>query len=229
MLSLLLYFLLSLSAVQALPVGEELNYRVKYGPLTAGYLTLRIAGTTEIAGESCYQLISRLSSNPAYAKLFTIDDRIESYARCADLITLRTIKDIHEANYQQYTCADFDYDERLVTYSDGSVIALPTESRDVLSLWYYFRCLILRPGDEFTAAAHIDKRNYTVTVRVRRRETVRIGLGEYRCLVIEMESSGPAASGIIYLTDDELGLPVIIKTRMPIGYITAYLVAVKDD
>jgi hypothetical protein len=219
---------LLLAALMALPIGEKLSYRVKYGPLTAGTLTLEIAASEEIAGESCYHLVSHLRSNPAYSKLFSLDDKIESYARFEDLVTLRTVKDIHESNYRRHITADFDYENDIVTYSDTSSMMLPGESRDLLSLWYYFRDVELQPGDEFSVCSHVDKRNYDVAVSVSRRETIRTQLGAFRCLVIEMQSDGPAGNGVVYLSDDDRAVPVIIKTKLPLGYITATLTSVRD-
>jgi hypothetical protein len=210
----------------ALPVGEKLGYRVKYGPLTAGTLTLEVRGEEEIAGESCYHLVSHLESNPAYAALFTLDDVIESYARTSDFVTLRSAKNIHESRYENQSSVEFDYTDNVARYSDGRHVAVPGETRDLVSLWYYFRNLRLRVGDEFVVAAHVDKKNYDVRVSVTGRKKVRTRLGTFRCQVIEMESSG-AVSGEVYLSDDRESLPVVIRTRMPLGYLTATLTSTR--
>jgi hypothetical protein len=218
---------LMLALLMTMSVGEKLSYRVKYGPLSAGTLTLEVAGIEEVAGESCYHLVSRLRSNPSYSSLFTLNDRIESYARTSDFVTLRTVKDVHESNYHKEITADFDYASNIVTYSDTTSMVLEGECRDLVSFWYYCRSRALAPGDDFEVLSHVDKRNYVVAVNVTGRETVQTRLGSYPCLVIQMASSGPAGSGVIYLSDDDEGLPVIIKTRLPVGYITATLTGVQ--
>jgi hypothetical protein len=212
-----------LSLVAALPVGEKLTYRVKYGPLTAGTLTLQVAGVEEVAGESCYHLVSHLRSNPDYAVLFTLDDRVESYARTSDLVTLRTEKQIRESHYEASVTADFDYVGHEVRYSDGTSCRLEDESRDVLSLWYYFRTQDLEPGDEFLVPSHVDKRNHEVEVSVGGESQVRTRLGVFDCLEVEMQSTGAAGNGTILVSDDDDRVPVVIKTKMALGYITATL------
>lgn len=216
---------LLLTLLATLPVGEKLTYRVKYGPLTAGTLTLQVAGIEEVAGESCYHLVSHLRSNPDYAVLFTLDDVVESYARTSDLVTLRTVKQIHESKYEARISADFDYRNNLVTYSDSTKCRVDEVSRDVLSLWYYFRTLDLEPEDEFLLASHVDKKNHEVEVTVGDETGIRTRMGTFQCLKVEMQSTGAAGSGEIYVSDDEDRIPVIIKTRMALGYITATLTA----
>ena len=222
MAQLLMYALL------ALPIGEKLVYKVKYGPVTAGTLTLEVAGIEEVAGESCYHLVSHLVSNPSYASLFSLNDMVESWCRVRDFVTLRTHKRVREGNYRNEMTVVFDYDNRVAEYSDETRFRVPGETRDMLSLWYYFRDIGLEPGDELRMWSHVDKKNYEVEVVVTEGGSVRTRAGEFHCLVVDMSSSGPAASGKIYLSDDDASLPVIIKTRMPLGYLSANLVSVDE-
>jgi hypothetical protein len=73
----------------------------------------------------------------------------------------------------------------------------------------------------------VDKKNYDVAMRVTGEEQVETRAGEFDCVVVDLNSSGPAASGKVCLSYDEQSLPVIIKTRLPLGYITASLTAVE--
>jgi len=219
---------LILCALMAFPVGEKLTYKVKYGPLTAGTLALEVAGIEEVAGESCYHLVSYLVSNPSYSSLFFLNDMIESWCRTSDFVTLRTHKAVHEGKYENDVTVDFDYETRRASYSDSTQCHVYDDSRDMLSLWYYFRVVGLTPGDELNTWSHVDKRNYNVSVSVEGEEHVSTRAGEFDCLVITMNSSGPAASGKIFLSNDEQSLPVIIRTRLPLGSITASLVSVEE-
>ncbi len=222
-------FNLVLCALMAFSVGEKLTYKVKYGPLTAGSLTLEVAGIEDVAGESCYHLVSHLVSNPSYSSLFFLNDMIESWCRTSDFVTLRTHKAVHEGKYQNEVTVDFDYETRMASYSDSTQCHIHDDSRDMLSLWYYFRVVGLARGDELSTWSHVDKRNYDVSVSVEDEEYVSTRAGEFDCLVIAMNSSGPAASGKIFLSNAEQSLPVIIRTRLPLGSITASLVTVEQN
>jgi hypothetical protein len=214
---------LVLCALMAFPVGERLVYKVKYGPLTAGSLTLEVAGVEEVAGESCYHLVSHLVSNPSYSSLFFLSDMIESWCRTSDFVTLRTHKAVHEGKYRDDVTVDFDYGSNTADYSDSTHCHIHSDSRDMLSLWYYFRTAGLEPGDTLSTWSHVDKKNYSVSVSAGDEEHVSTRAGEFDCLVIDLNSSGPAASGRVYLSDDDESLPVIIRTRLPLGYVTASL------
>ena len=220
---------LLMCALLAVPVGEKLTYKVKYGPLTAGSLTLEVAGIEEVAGESCYLLVSHLVSNPSYSSLFSLDDLIESWCRTSDFITLRTHKTVHEGRFRDDVTVDFDYEAESALYSDSTRVGLRGESRDMLSMWYYFRDVGLEMGDEFHTWSHVDKKNYNVTVSVDHEDYVETRAGEFDCLIVELSSSGPAASGKVYLSNDDRSLPVVIKTRLPLGYITASLVNIESS
>jgi hypothetical protein len=220
---------LILCTLMAFPVGEKLTYKVKYGPLTAGSLTLEVAGIEEVAGESCYHLVSHLVSNPSYSGLFFLDDVIESWCRTSDFVTMRTHKNVHEGKYRDEVTVDFDYGSNTASYSDSTQCHIHDDSRDMLSLWYYFRVVGLEPGDKLNTWSHVDKKNYSVSVSAEDEEHVSIRAGEYDCLVIDLNSSGPAASGKVYLSNDEESLPVIIRTRLPLGSITASLVTVEEN
>lgn len=219
--------MLALTAL--LPVGERLTYRVKYGPLTAGTLVLTVSDVEQVQGESCYRFESRLQTNPAYSALFAATYTMESYARVSDLVTLRDEKHTREPRYRADLSADFDYADRVVTYSDSTVVPLSGESRDLLSLWNYFRAVELVVGDEFCVTSHVDKRTYDVDVSVTGRERVETRAGTYDCLVVGMSSSGPAGNGTVYLSEDDQRLPVIIKTRLDFGNVTATLTSVKEE
>lgn len=222
-------FQLIMCALVAFPVGEKLTYKVKYGPLTAGSLTLEVAGIEDVAGESCYHLVSHLVSNPSYSSLFFLNDMIESWCRTSDFVTLRTHKAVHEGKYQDEVTVDFDYASNTASYSDSTHCHVRDDSRDMLSLWYFFRTIGLEPGDELNTWSHVDKRNYDVSVSVEDEAHVTTRAGDFDCLVVAMNSSGPAASGKIFLSDDDECLPVIIRTRLPLGSITANLVAIEEN
>jgi hypothetical protein len=228
-----------LALLAAVPVGEKLTYRVTFGPLSAGTLVLQVAGIDEIRGESCYHLVSHLQSNPAYAILFSLDDTIETDARIRDFVTLRTRKHVQESRYENEVAADFDYDRMKVSYSDDTILDLCGESRDLLSLWYYYRSLDLAVGDTFSAYSHVDKRDYSAKVSVTGQGTVRTRAGMFDCLVIETASTliraatssrasgGSVGNGTVYLEQNEPRLPVLIRTRMPFGYVTASLTTIE--
>lgn len=218
--------------IMAFSPGEQLAYAVKYGPLTAGTLTLSVAGTVPLGPDTAYHFVCELKSNPSYRFLFSVDDRLDSFARTRDLVTLRTEKRVHEGAYRQILGADFDYGRGIVSYSDRSQYPLLPDSRDLLTLWYYFRTLPVKVGDDFDVQSHTDKKNYSFTVKVADTERVVSPAGSFRCYVLkpDVRSKGIFGKGgelIVYLSADAKKLPVVIKSKMFLGYLNAVLCSIR--
>lgn len=206
-----------------LPIGEELHYTVRFGPFSVGTLSLTIDSIVRLEQESCYHFTTRLKSNPNYRFLFRIDYQLESYARITDFATLKSVKRISESNYRNETEANFDYKSRKIYYSDSSVFDLASETKDLLSTWYYFRTLNLKPQDTFQISIHIDKKSYPIKIEVFGPKLVQTGVGKFECLIIVPQTRVKQDVGIIYLSNDEHRIPAMIKKRFSFGSIVAVL------
>ena len=100
--------------------------------------------------------------------------------------------------------------------------------QDVLSAFYYVRTLDLEVGRDVFLAAHSSKKTYEMRVIVHRRETVKTDLGTFDCFVVQPIMLGEGlfkqeGDLVIYITADERRIPVLMKTKLPVGSITASL------
>jgi hypothetical protein len=90
----------------------------------------------------------------------------------------------------------------------------------------------LQVGRSVYIENHADKKNYPLEIRVLRRETVTVDAGRYDCLVVEplMRTSGlfrQKGRLTVWLTDDERRIPVLMKSKVIIGSISAELIDVR--
>ena len=204
-------------------VGETLFYKVKYGPFTAGTLILSVEKPTTIQGETCYHFTSTLSYRFLF---FSGKDRLDSYVRARDFATLRSEKYISESNYSKELFCNFNYDKGVALYSDGTQVKIESQTRDLLTLWYYFRTLNLKRGDTVRVINHTDKKTYHLKIVVGEEGSVTTPLGKFECFIIRpgaKGSLGKMKGFSVYLSKGKNRLPVIIKTKMVLGYITAEL------
>lgn len=206
-------------------VGETLFYRVKYGPFTAGTLTLSVEEPAIIQGETCYHFTSILRYRFLF---FSGEDRLDSYSRTEDLTTLRFEKHISESGHSEDVICDFDYGKGKIIYSDGVEFDIEPRTKDILTLWYYFRSLNLKRGDTIWVVNHTDKETYHLRIGVREEKSVKTPLGEFACFLVSPAVEGKGSFGkegklLVYLSKDKRRLPLIIKTKMLLGYITAEL------
>lgn len=96
------------------------------------------------------------------------------------------------------------------------------EPLDELSFLYVVRMLELAPGDSLRLDRHFDPRRNPVSVRVLRREVVRVPAGEFKTLLVELEVKDPGRYGghgtlRLHLTEDARRLPVRIESQVPIA------------
>ena len=206
-----------------LPIGEELHYTVRFGPFRVGTLDLSIKPIELIGQESTYHFVARIKSNPGWRFLFEIDDQLESYARISDFATKRSYKKISESRYKTEVQADFDYQTNKIYYSDSTEVDLKPGTKDLLSIWFYFRTLSLKPKETLSVQIHADKKYYEVKTIVAGPVKVRTGIGEFNCLVIKPKTQIKQDVGIVYISDDSSRIPVMIKKKFSFGHIVAIL------
>jgi len=100
---------------------------------------------------------------------------------------------------------------------------------DTLSSFYYFRSVALQVGKSSFIDIFDCKKLWNTEVQVLRREEIETPLGHFKTVVIKpiLKSEGIfARTGdmFIWLTDDERRIPVLMKSKVKIGSITATLV-----
>lgn len=203
--------------------GEKLNYQIKYGPISIGTLELQTKENILWQGESCYHFTAHLESNPKYRKIFSIDDRLDSYVRISDFATLKSEKKIKERNYQAESRAIFDYEQKRILYSDSSTYPLYQGVKDLLTTWYYYRIVDLKVGNSFSTPVHIDKKNYQMEFTIDELRTLKFNNVRYYCAVVEPTTKPKTNLGSVYLSIDEKRLPVIIKNKIFFGELVATL------
>ena len=207
--------------------GEKLIFNVQYGLITAGEATLEVRTIAKINGRPCYRIVSDARSNDFFSKFFEVRDRYESYMDTTELYSLRYEKHIREGKFKRDESVEFDQVVHRATYRD-KVVPIPPRAQDVLSALYYVRTLPLEVGQTISLANHTDGKNYPLMVKVHGRERVKVDAGEFDCLVVEPILRGPGIFTqkgrlMVWLTDDERRMPVLMKSKVVIGHVAAIL------
>jgi hypothetical protein len=108
-------------------------------------------------------------------------------------------------------------------------VAIDDKTLDTLSSFYYVRSLPLQIGKSIYVTVFDGKKLWDTEVQVLRREKIKIRLGTFNTIVVKplMKAEGifeKKGDMFIWLTDDIRHLPVMMKTKVPVGSITATLV-----
>lgn len=146
----------------------------------------------------------------------------------ADLNTRRYEKHLQEGRFKADQVVDFDQERGKAIYSDGREFPLTPQARDVLASLYYVRTLNLEVGKSVYVENHTDRVNYPLEVRILRRERVRVRAGVFDCVVVEPVLRYPGifehkGKLTVWLTDDVNRIPVLMRSKIVIGSISAVL------
>jgi len=214
---------------QAFGVGERLEFSVGYGMIKAGSAVMEIPEIVKFSGKKCYHIISTAKSNKFFSVFFKVDDRVESFMDVHELYSLRLDKHLREGKFKADISMLFDQENHLAIYNNSKdTFSVPAYVQDVLSAFYFVRTQDLKVGQSIFVDNHADKKNYPLEVKVLRKERVKVPAGTFNCVVVEpiLKASGifqQKGNLTVWLTDDQVKMPVLMKSKVVIGSISTEL------
>jgi len=211
----------------AFGVNEKLRFDINYGFINAGAASLEVIRLIEYENRPCYQVVSRANSNKFFSTFYKVDDRVESIIDAVGIFSWRFEKNLREGSYQSNRVCSFDQRNRVVYYKKDTLI-IPPFVQDALSVLYYVRTQDLEPGMSLYVDNFTDGKLYPLEVRVLKRETITVKAGTFDCIVVEplLKTVGVfkhKGKLKVWLTDDRLKMPVLMKSKVLVGSITAEL------
>ncbi len=160
------------------PVGETLVYRVYWGVVYVGYTEITTEWV-EVDGRRLLLIRYRSLSNSVLAKLYPVDDIIESLIDPATFLPVSFMKDMKEGRHRSHEVTTFDY--RTLTARWESKIkqkiktfALERDTRDLVSFIYHFRTRTFQPGQQAQYRVMADEKIYDLFVKATAFEPVKL-------------------------------------------------------
>jgi len=207
-------------------VGEHLVFSVDYGFYRAGTATMSVLEQKEVNGGQCYHIMTTAESNDFISKFYKVRDKVTSYIDADGLYSRRFEKRLREGKYKSDRIVDF-YHDRLIalnTVKKYALTEIPLHVQDILSALYFIRTLDLEGGRDETVEVYADGKVYPLRVIVYGKEKIKVPAGTFNCVKIEpvMKSEGifqQKGKLTVWLTDDELKIPVKMKSKILIGSI----------
>ena len=209
-------------------IGEYFQFSIEWNGLNGGSSLMQVQNLRSVDGRRAYRIISKTESNSFVSRFYKVRDRAESYIDAESLYTLRFVKHLREGGYKQDTDVRFDQAHRKAVYASGPAEDVPARVHDVLSAFYYVRTLPLAVGSTITIPTHDNRKSYEMEVRVHKKERIEVPAGKFDCILVEpvLKSEGVFKSkGSIYVwvTDDDRRIPVLVKSKVPVGSISVSL------
>ncbi len=225
--------LLSPCRANAYGIPEKLVFDLTWTGIKAGTATQEIVKENGVT-----RIISIARSADWLSVLFPVEDRIETVlagSQGTGLGLPRTYRmKIREGKTRRDKEINFDHANKTAYYVDHlngekKKFDIEKDTLDTLSSFYFLRLMPLEVGKSVFVTVFDGKRLWNTEVRVLRREKIKTGLGKFDTIVVQplMKAEGmfdKRGDMFIWLTDDARRLPVKMKTKVPVGSVTATLV-----
>jgi hypothetical protein len=218
-----------------LPINEKLTYAVSWNAVNLGNAELETKNLKDISGRKAYNAFLCVTTNPFLSSLFDLNAVFESLFDEESKSSFEFKSKIKQNGQTREELIIFNPIEQ--TYElqiSGQVKRGTTAShtQDILTAVYSIRSLALKQGDIYYLKVHSGETSYPLTIKVLRKEKIKIKLGEFNCFVIEPSLDGNSKelglSGrmLIWIADDKRRLPCYFKLDNQIGLIIAELESV---
>jgi hypothetical protein len=213
--------------------GEMLKFSVEYGPIQAGYAYLEVPEMRDWQGHRVYHLLARAESNNFFSKIYRVRNRIDSYWDASGRFSWRYAEDRHEGPHRFKDEITFDHDRQEARYENGQTFPIPPQVQDALSSFYYTRFQPLPLGGNILFDYHASQKSAPLMVKILGRDRVETPAGRFNCVAIEpvLNAGGIFSSSgrlVIWITDDERRMPVLMKSKVTIGSINVVLVDMRS-
>jgi hypothetical protein len=209
-------------------IGEYFQFSIDWNGLNGGSSLMQVQNIQTVDGKRCYRVVTKAESNSFVSRFYKVRDRAESSVDAESLYSRRFVKRLREGGYKKDIDVRFDHETGKARYSNGKEYDVAAGIHDVLSAFYYVRTKALPDGATLIVPTHDNEKSYEMEVQVLRREKAEVPAGKFSCVVVEpkLKSEGifkSKGSILVWLTDDERRIPVMVKSKVPVGSISVRL------
>jgi uncharacterized protein DUF3108 len=223
--------------------GEDLTFAIRWGVITGGYATLSVPSIDVVEGQPAYHILSEARSTGIVDTFYKVRDRNEAWLATAYPRSLRYSKKILEGKYSVDEVVELDQAARTFhttevrhdknNAKEETKGEIPPNVLDVLSSLYYIRSMPLEVGKSFTIDVHSGEKSWPLLVHVKKLEKVKVKAGKFLCYRVEpvLRERGVFISKgkklEVWMTADARHMPVLMRSEIFIGHVSAELVKLK--
>lgn len=209
--------------------GESFEFAIGYGLIEAGTARMEVHELEDLEGKRVLRIVSTATSNRVFDSFYKVRDTLSTWIDARGLFPWRFEQRQREGDYERSQVVTFDPHDATVKVR-GDVYEVEAYVQDVLSAFYYVRACPLLVGDTLQIPHWAERKSYRLRVIVHGTERIETQAGEFECLKVEpvLESDGlfrQQGKVLIWLTNDRLHMPVLVRSRLVVGAIEAELVA----
>jgi len=217
-------------------VGEQLDYKLKYGFFTAAEADLKVEATDKkFDGRPAYHIVADGKTAGAFDILYKVRNRYETYVDEKTLQPYFYTENRHESNYKHTDNVTFNHEDEKITAAKG-VFPFKGKVFDFLSAYYFSRSIDasrLKIGDTFDLKYFLEDGVHTLSITYAGKEKVESELGVFNCLkfnptIIPGRVFRKDSKLYLWITDDENRIPIKAHVELIVGSVTMSLIAARD-
>jgi len=205
--------------------GERLEYEVKFGFLHVGGGSMEVAGVDSVRGHAAWHTVFRVRGGTFFYK---VNDRLESCIDVNRFVSLRHWQVLNEGRRERERRYEI-MPERGIFFEEGKgespTVAQPLDDGAFL---YFVRTIPLEVGQTYHFERYFRPDRNPVTIRVLRREHVKVPAGEFDAIVVQpiIKTKGIFSEGgraEVWLSDDANRIMLQMKSKLSFGSLNLYL------
>ncbi len=214
--------------------GETLVYDIAWLKIEGGEMTLTATREQTPDGVPIHHVALVAESNDYVSRFYPVRTRYETWVDARDFQPVRFEKHAREGRYASDEVEAFDLTKRVAVWRDETSVRatgpVPERFQDIISSFYYLRTQPLVPGSAVNVDMYSRGKVYKLKAAVLGREKAETPLGAFDAFKVqpqlrENETAEDRNRGKLFLwfSDDARRLPVMARTVLPIGSVTARL------
>lgn len=212
--------------------GERLAYDVTYLGAKAGIAVMEVTEKTNLKGREVYHIVSTAQSNDFVSLFYPVDDRVESFIDVEGFYSHYIKVKQHQGKRRREKVISFDQiQHRAVQFKNNKekVFEIPPRVQDSLSSLYFFRVKnTIDVGRSVFIHVHESEKNWLLEIRGLARERVTTPVGTFNTIKVQAKVQYEGlfmdkGDVFIWFTEDEKRIPVMMRSKIKIGTITAVL------
>lgn len=210
--------------------NETLVYQVSWGPFNAGNVIL----TSDFDSvSSTIQLGGKALSNNFVGAFYKMRDYVMSTIDAKGLYPVFFEQHLREGKRFKndgWILYDLINKKLHVHEKRYKTLDTPGFTHDYLSILYYLRNIKLQPGDTFTINLFVNSKIHPMFFKCKEKTQLQTENGKINCFLIEPRLVGDGKSFNkkdkieVWMSDDSIPTPILIKSKIKVGSVSAKLI-----
>jgi hypothetical protein len=239
----ILLFTINSSIKSTLPVvvnnafapGEYLKYRVSYGAIDAGEVIM-MCKTTKLkaGGRELIHVEGTGKTLGSFNSFYRVNDKYESYLDKKGIFPWFFYRRVNEGGYIINQDYSFYQDKKIVS-NGKKTFSIPVGIQDMISSFYYARTMnykTMKAGKIVEFKCFMDDQVWTLKTKYIGDEIIKIKAGKFKChKFVPVVQTGRVFKSEkdlnFWITADENKIPILVKAKIPVGYVKLHLVDYK--